>query len=55
MTFNAEAGKPYRLWIRGKAEPNNWANDSVFVQFSGSRHASGIAHMAHRHDRPRPR
>ena len=36
MTFNAEAGKGYRLWIRGKAELNNWANDSVFVQFSGS-------------------
>jgi len=33
MTFNAEAGKPYRLWIRGKADSNNWANDSVFVQF----------------------
>ena len=36
MTFNAEEGKGYRLWIRGKAELNNWANDSVFVQFSGS-------------------
>ena len=36
LTFNAEAGKGYRLWIRGKAESNSWANDSVFVQFSGS-------------------
>ena len=36
MTFNAQAGTAYRLWIRGKAENNDWANDSVFVQFSGS-------------------
>jgi HKD family nuclease len=36
LTFNAEEGRPYRLWIRGRAESNGWANDSVFVQFSGS-------------------
>ena len=36
LTFNAEAGKPYRLWVRGKAEANHWGNDSIFVQFSGS-------------------
>ena len=36
MTFNAEAGRPYRLWIRGKADGNNWANDSVFAQFTGA-------------------
>ena len=36
LTFNAEAGKGYRLWVRGKAESNYWANDSVFIQFSGS-------------------
>ena len=36
FTFQAEAGRPYRLWIRGKAERNNWANDSAFVQFSGT-------------------
>jgi hypothetical protein len=41
MTFNAEAGQPYRLWIRGKAIGNIWSNDSVFVQFSGSVDASG--------------
>lgn len=41
MSFNAQAGTPYRLWIRGKAENDNWANDSVFVQFSGSVNASG--------------
>ena len=33
LTFEADAGKPYRLWIRGRADDNGWANDSVFVQF----------------------
>jgi len=36
LTFHAEAGYPYHLWIRGKADQNNWANDSVFVQFDGT-------------------
>ena len=43
LTFTAEAGRPYRLWIRGKAEHDDWANDSVFVQFSGSVDSSGQA------------
>jgi hypothetical protein len=43
LTFTAEAGKPYRLWMRGKADNNYWANDSVFVQFSGSVTSSGTA------------
>jgi hypothetical protein len=33
LTFNADAAKPYRIWIRGKADSNNWANDSLFMQF----------------------
>jgi hypothetical protein len=41
LTFTAEPGRPYRLWIRGKAENNYWGNDSAFVQFSGSVNASG--------------
>jgi hypothetical protein len=41
MTFQAEAGRPYRLWIRGKASSNNWANDSVRVQFSDTVTAAG--------------
>ena len=41
MTFTAEAGRPYHLWIRGKADANAWANDSAFVQFSGSVNAAG--------------
>ncbi len=36
LTFNAEAGRPYRLWARGRADRDSWANDSVYVQFSGS-------------------
>jgi hypothetical protein len=41
LTFQADAGKPYRLWLRGKALNSYWGNDSVFVQFSGSVTASG--------------
>jgi hypothetical protein len=36
LTFNAEAGKPYRLWIRARAQNDFWSNDSVWVQFSDS-------------------
>jgi Bacterial Ig domain/Right handed beta helix region len=43
LTFDAEAGKPYRLWVRGKALNNDWANDSLFAQFDGSVDASGAA------------
>jgi large repetitive protein len=41
VTFQAEAGVAYHLWMRGKAEKNSWANDSVMVQFSGSADAAG--------------
>ena len=41
MTFNAEAGRPYRLWIRGAAEGNHPSNDSVYVQFDGAVNATG--------------
>ena len=43
LTFNAEAGRGYRLWIRGKADSNSWGNDSVFVQFNNSVTSSGTA------------
>jgi len=43
MTFSAQAGTAYRLWIRGMAENNDWANDSVFVQFSGSTDSGGAS------------
>ncbi len=41
MGFLAEAGVPYRLWIRGKAERNSYENDSVYVQFSDTVTAAG--------------
>ena len=41
LTFDAQAGRPYRLWIRGQAAANAYANDSAFVQFSGTVTASG--------------
>ncbi len=43
MTFDAEAGKPYHLWIRGKAASNTYSNDSVHVQFSDSVTSTGAA------------
>jgi regulation of enolase protein 1 (concanavalin A-like superfamily) len=43
LTFEAAAGIPYRLWLRGRADRNVWANDSVFVQFSGAVDGSGTA------------
>ena len=41
MTFTAEAGRAYRLWIRGKAQNDFWGNDSVWVQFSNTVNTSG--------------
>lgn len=41
LTFTADAGKPYRLWLRSRAQNNYYANDSVHVQFSSSVDASG--------------
>ena len=43
FTFNADAARPYRLWIRGRADSNSYANDSVHVQFSGSVDENGAA------------
>jgi hypothetical protein len=43
LTFEAAAGIPYRLWIRGRADANHYNNDSVFVQFDRSTNASGAA------------
>jgi phosphatidylserine/phosphatidylglycerophosphate/cardiolipin synthase-like enzyme len=42
LSFNAEANTPYRLWIRGRAHNNHWANDSVHVQFSDSLDETGV-------------
>jgi endonuclease/exonuclease/phosphatase family metal-dependent hydrolase len=43
MSFNATAGIPYRLWMRGKAIGNSTNNDSVWVQFSSSLNQGGGA------------
>jgi endonuclease/exonuclease/phosphatase family metal-dependent hydrolase len=43
IPFTAATGVGYHLWIRGKAQNDNWQNDSAFVQFSGSVTASGAA------------
>ena len=44
LTFNAEAGRPYHLWLRGRADTGGaYYNDSVFVQFSGSVTQGGAA------------
>ena len=50
MTFNAQAGVPYHFWMRGKADKNNWANDSVYVQFSGTVDVTRRRDLSHRHD-----
>jgi regulation of enolase protein 1 (concanavalin A-like superfamily) len=34
VTFNAEANKPYRLWLRALAQDDSKWNDSLWVQFS---------------------
>ena len=43
LTFYAAAGIPYRLWLRGKAAGSSQENDSVYVQFSDSVDATGLA------------
>jgi endonuclease/exonuclease/phosphatase family metal-dependent hydrolase len=40
LTFTATAGVPYHLWLHGRADGDDWDNDSVFVQFSGSVNSS---------------
>lgn len=35
IQFQAAAGVPYRLWIRGRADGDAYWNDSLFLQFSG--------------------
>jgi hypothetical protein len=42
LSFDAEAGRPYRLWLRSRALNDSYQNDSVFVQFSNSVDAAGV-------------
>lgn len=41
FSFDALAGTPYRLWIRGRADNDLWSNDSVYIQFSGTVTSAG--------------
>ena len=43
MTFNAEAGTAYHLWIRMRAQNDYFGNDSIHVQFSDAVDAAGTA------------
>jgi len=43
VSFNVQAGVPYRIWMRGRADNDYWGNDSVFAQFSGSLNTAGQA------------
>ena len=43
VTFNAEANRAYRLWLRGRAQNDAYTNDSVYVQFSGSVNSTGAS------------
>jgi hypothetical protein len=43
LYFTPDPTLEYKLWIRGKADGNNWANDSIFVQFSDSVDNAGNA------------
>ncbi len=43
LAFFAQANVAYRLWLRGKADGDHWANDSVFVQFSDAIDPGGRA------------
>jgi hypothetical protein len=36
VEFDADAGRAYRIWMRGRADRDSYANDSVFLQFSGT-------------------
>ena len=43
VTFPAQAGTAYRVWIRGRAQSDYWGNDSVFIQFDKSVTSTGSA------------
>lgn len=38
---SVQAGIPYRIWARGKADQSSRANDSVYMQFSTSTYSNG--------------
>ena len=46
LAFIADPTRTYKLWLRLKADNNSWANDSVWVQFTGSTDVSGTPKYA---------
>ena len=48
FSFPADPTQTYKLWIRGKADGNSWANDSVHIQFSGARRRQWQPRRTHR-------
>ena len=42
MSFPAQAGRAYHVWIRGRATANYWGNDSIYMQFGGSVTSTGV-------------
>jgi HKD family nuclease len=45
LTFDAQSGTAYHLWVRLRAENNSRSNDSVHVQFSDAVTSTGAATM----------
>jgi hypothetical protein len=41
IPFVADPTQVYKLWVRLRADNNSWANDSVWVQFSGAADPAG--------------
>ena len=39
----ADPTQTYKLWVRLKADGNNWRNDSIWIQFTGAVNAQGNA------------
>ena len=50
MTFNAEAGRRYRLWMRGKADSNNWRERLGVRAVLRTPSRERRRHLADRHD-----
>jgi hypothetical protein len=45
MTFDADAGTAYHVWVRMRADRDSYTNDSAHVQFSDAVDASGVPIM----------
>ena len=41
VPFTAQAGVQYQVWLRMRASADSYANDSVYIQFSGAVDAAG--------------